>query len=52
VSRRLVNIIWTMLTYGEHYVNPPMIKEADFFADKALDPAPEKTAENGGKSLT
>ena len=24
VQRRLVNIIWTMLTYGEEYVNPPM----------------------------
>jgi len=23
VERRLVNIIWTMLTYGEEYVNPP-----------------------------
>jgi len=24
VQRRLVNIIWTMLTNGEEYVNPPM----------------------------
>jgi transposase len=23
VQRRLVNIIWTMLTHGEDYVNPP-----------------------------
>ena len=24
VQRRLVNIIWNMLTYGEEYINPPM----------------------------
>ena len=24
VQRRLVNIIWTMLTHNEDYVNPPM----------------------------
>jgi len=24
VERRLVNIVWTMLTYGEEYVNPPL----------------------------
>jgi transposase len=24
VQRRLVNIIWSMLTHGEDYVNPPM----------------------------
>lgn len=27
VQRRLVNIIWTMLTNGEEYVNPPMFDE-------------------------
>ena len=26
VQRRLVNIIWTMLTHGEEYVNPPMFE--------------------------
>ena len=26
VQRRLVNIIWTMLTHNEDYVNPPMIE--------------------------
>ena len=27
VQRRLVNIVWTMLTYGEEYVNPPTYNE-------------------------
>jgi len=26
VQRRLVNIIWTMLTNNEEYVNPPMFE--------------------------
>ena len=29
VERRLVNIIWTMLTNGEEYVNPPMITASE-----------------------
>jgi len=29
VQRRLVNIIWGMLTHGEDYVNPPMIAVAN-----------------------
>ena len=29
VERRLVNIIWTMLTNGEEYVNPPVIDLPD-----------------------
>ena len=28
VERRLVNIIWTMLTNNEEYVNPPVIEAA------------------------
>jgi len=26
VQRRLVNIIWNMLTHGEEYINPPMLE--------------------------
>jgi hypothetical protein len=29
VERRLVNIIWTMLTYGEEYVNPPVLDKPE-----------------------
>ena len=35
VQRRLVNIVWSMLTYGEDYVNPPMF---DLVEDGSNDP--------------
>jgi transposase len=34
VERRLVNIIWTMLTNNEEYVNPPVIDEPKNETDK------------------
>ena len=34
VERRLVNIVWTMLTYNEEYVNPPVLDIQDSLADK------------------
>jgi len=32
VQRRLVNIIWTMLTHGEEYVNPPTFEVEEYEA--------------------
>ena len=29
VERRLVNIIWTMLTYDEEYINPPVLDKPE-----------------------
>jgi transposase len=36
-ERRLVNIIWSMLTYGEEYINPPMYEVPKGKKDKAKD---------------
>jgi transposase len=33
VQRRLVNIVWTMLTNNEDYVNPPMFEKSKSGAD-------------------
>ena len=35
VQRRLVNIVWTMLTNNEEYINPPMIELPKENVDKA-----------------
>jgi len=38
VERRLVNIIWTMLTNNEEYINPPMYEVPKKKEDKANNP--------------
>ena len=35
VERRLVNIVWTMLTYDEEYVNPPLLDAPEKKKDSA-----------------
>ena len=43
LERRLVNIIWTMLTNNEEYVNPPMIEIEKEEAEEAAKPAAKPT---------
>ena len=42
LQRRLVNIIWTMLTYGEEYVNPPYYELPDEEEDAKMGKQPSK----------
>lgn len=44
VERRLVNIIWTMLTNNEEYINPPMIEEPKEIVKEKPKGKPKKKA--------